>query len=218
MAKDLPELVRVFTPKTLKELLFQSLAMVVMCLSFLAYRVISSDDFIKRWAERNAEIEYMRSHFVFDNFREQSALLIGNRKAESLIIWETEVSGVQASKSVLYAYHFSKGTNDREDWIGMLSPLYVSDQSRVNLTKILEGEVICGELDRNSEVDRLLNEVDGVNYFCSVPVPPTNEKIIGVITLYFKQEPKLTSALRFDMRNASKGIVTERRVDPRMVK
>ena len=109
----------------------------------------------------------------------------------------------------MFAYDSDGGEHVTESWVGKSAPLYASDRNRLDMTYLLEGNVTCSAFDAHSEVERRIAESDNITYVCSVPVPPTSGNMIGVTSVYFDREQLPTSAVRLDMRKASRGIIRE---------
>ena len=192
-------------PKTWKGAIITTWILVVTG----AITLVLTSNPVQTSVARMIDIKKLESHFCPTKFLEQSENLVESLGAKSVVVWATDISGNQASKTVLFAYDSDGGEYPTESWIGRSSPIYASKQSRLDMTYLLEGSVTCSPFEPHSEVEKRIQENDDIIYVCSVPVPPTSSNMIGVISVYFDSEKSATSALRLDMRQASRNIICE---------
>lgn len=192
-------------PKTWKGTVITTWIAVVFTVATL---VVTSGP-VQSSVARLIDMRNLESHFCPDKFLVESQELIDGLGAKSVVVWATDISGNQAAKTVMFAYDSEGGEHTTESWIGKSAPLYASERNRLDMTYLLEGHVTCSEFIAHSEVERRIGEAAGITHICSVPVPPTSGNMIGVISVYFDHVQEATSAVRLDLRKASRGIVYE---------
>lgn len=192
-------------PKTWKGTVITTWLVVIITIASI---IITSKE-VQTSVARMIDIKKLESHFCPTKFLEQSENLVESLGAKSVVVWATDISGNQASKTVLFAYDSDGGEYPTESWIGKSAPIYANQQNRLDMTYLLEGHVACSEFEAHSEVERRIKENDDIVYVCSVPVPPTSSNMIGVISVYFDREQTATSAVRLDMRQASRNIICD---------
>ena len=171
--------------------------------------VVATSPVVQVSMARLIDMRDLESNFCPAKFLSEAQDLVESLDAKSVVVWATDISGNQAAKTVMFAYDSDGGEHITESWIGKSAPLYASDSNRLDMTHLLEGNVTCGSFAAYSEVERRIAESDDIKYVCSVPVPPTSGNMIGVISVYFDREQLPTSAVRLDMRKASRGIIRE---------
>ena len=192
-------------PKTWKGTLITTWIVIILTIASI---IVTSSD-VQTAVARMIDMKELESHFCPAKFLEQSEKLVEGLDAKSVVVWATDISGNQASKTVLFAYDSDGRDHITESWIGRSAPIYASKQSRLDMTYLLEGSVTCSPFEPHSEVEKRIQENDDIIYVCSVPVPPTSSNMIGVVSVYFDNEKSVTSALRLDMRQASRNIICE---------
>lgn len=192
-------------PKTWKGAVITTWIAVVLAVSTL---VVTSGP-VQSHIIRMIDMRELESNFCPAKFLQEAESLVESLGAKSVVVWATDISGNSASKTVMFAYDAEGGEHTTESWLGKSAPLYASDRNRLDMTYLLEGNVTCSAFVAHSEVERRIAEEDDITHVCSVPVPPTSGNMIGVISVYFDREQTATSAVRLDMRNASKGIIRE---------
>lgn len=192
-------------PKTWKGAIITTWIIVILSLS----TVVATSPAVQTSMARLIDMRDLESNFCPANFLSEAESLVESLGAKSVVVWATDISGNQAAKTVMFAYDSDGGEHVTESWVGKSAPLYASDRNRLDMTYLLEGHVACSEFIAHSEVERRIAESDNIIYVCSVPVPPTSGNMIGVISVYFDKEQIPTSAIRLDMRKASRGIIRE---------
>lgn len=192
-------------PKTWKGAIITTWIIVILSLS----TVVATSPAVQTSMARLIDMRDLESNFCPAKFLSEAEDLVESLGAKSVVVWATDISGNQAAKTVMFAYDSDGGEHVTESWVGKSAPLYASDRNRLDMTYLLEGNVTCSAFDAHSEVERRIAESDNITYVCSVPVPPTSGNMIGVISVYFDREQLPTSAVRLDMRKASRGIIRE---------
>lgn len=192
-------------PKTWKGAIITTWIIVILSLS----TVVATSPAVQTSMARLIDMRDLESNFCPAKFLSEAESLVESLGAKSVVVWATDISGNQAAKTVMFAYDSDGGEHVTESWVGKSAPLYASDRNRLDMTYLLEGNVTCSAFDAHSEVERRIAESDNITYVCSVPVPPTSGNMIGVISVYFDREQLPTSAVRLDMRKASRGIIRE---------
>ena len=192
-------------PKTWKGTVITTWIAVVFTVATL---VVTSGP-VQSSVARLIDMRNLESHFCPDKFLVESQDLIDGLGAKSVVVWATDISGNQAAKTVLFAYDSDGGEHVTTSWVGKSAPLYASERNRLDMTYLLEGHVICSAFESHSEVERRIADDGKVTHVCSVPVPPTSGNMIGVISVYFDRDQIATSAVRLDLRKASRGIIRE---------
>ena len=192
-------------PKTWKGAIITTWIIVILSLS----TVVATSPAVQTSMARLIDMRDLESNFCPAKFLSEAESLVESLGAKSVVVWATDISGNQAAKMVMFAYDSDGGEHVTESWVGKSAPLYASDRNRLDMTYLLEGNVTCSAFDAHSEVERRIAESDNITYVCSVPVPPTSGNMIGVISVYFDREQLPTSAVRLDMRKASRGIIRE---------
>ncbi len=203
---DLLSAVKAIMPSSLKGWLIYALTIITTLIALVAWDVTNSDYFrehLLKIVDRND----LKARFCSEAFEQEAKDVIATLKAEAVVIWVTDLSGFAAHKRVLFALDVEHRTKITDSWINKSAPIYATEQSRLDITYLLEGNVVCGEFEIFSDVGRRIEEETGGKYFCSVPVPPTVGHMIGVMTAYFKEKPEMTSALKLELRRAARGIV-----------
>lgn len=198
-------LIQAVIPKTFKALILYALTIFVTAGGLVSYVLLQSDQFQEILLKR-LDRNDLKARFCEEAFEQESRELMQNTGAQAVVVWVTDLSGYTASKTVLYAIDKEHRAKIIDGWINKSSPIYATDQSRIDITHLLEGAVVCGKFEVFSEVGRrIASTVDG-KYFCSSPVPPTAGHMIGVITAYFDHPVEATKAMQLEMRRAAKNI------------
>ena len=192
-------------PKTAKGTIYTVIILIVITIGAL----VTTSPTVQNSIARLIDMRDLQSRFCPHKFLIESQKLIDSLEAKSVVVWATDISGNQASKTVMFAYDSDGGEHITESWLGKSAPLYASERNRLDMTYLLEGSVVCSLFEVHSEVERRIAETDDISYVCSVPVPPTSGNMIGVISVYFDREQIATSAVRLDLRKASRGIIHE---------
>lgn len=192
-------------PKTWKGAIITTWILVVTGVVTL----VATSNPVQTSVARMIDMRELQSKFCPAKFLEESKRLVESLDAKSVVVWATDISGNQAAKTVMFAYDSKGGEHTTGSWVGKSAPLYASERNRLDMTYLLEGHVTCTEFVPHSEVERRIVEMDSVTHVCSVPVPPTSGNMIGVISVYFDHAQEITSAVRLDLRKASKGIIHE---------
>ena len=192
-------------PKTWKGAIITTWILVVTG----AVTLVATSNPVQTSVARLIDMRNLQSQFCPEQFLQESERLVESLGAKSVVVWATDISGNQAAKTVMFAYDSEGGEHTTESWIGKSAPLYASERNRLEMTYLLEGHVTCSEFTAHSEIERRISEIDSITHVCSVPVPPTSGNMIGVISVYFDHAQEATSAVRLDLRKASRGIVHE---------
>ncbi|WP_026878512.1 hypothetical protein [Ignatzschineria larvae] len=192
-------------PKTWKGAVITTWIVALLSLATL----ITTSQPVQNSIARLIDMRDLQSRFCPQKFLIESQKLVDSLEAKSVVVWATDISGNQASKTVMFAYDSDGGEHVTESWVGKSAPLYASERNRLDMTYLLEGSVVCSPFESHSEVERRIRESDDISYVCSVPVPPTSSNMIGVISVYFDKEQTATSAVRLDMRQASRNIICD---------
>lgn len=192
-------------PKTWKGVVITTWIIALLSLATL----ITTSQPVQNSIARLIDIRDLQSRFCPQKFLIESQKLVDSLEAKSVVVWATDISGNQAAKTVLFAYDSDGGEHVTTSWVGKSAPLYASERNRLDMTYLLEGHVVCSVFESHSEVERRIADDGDVTHVCSVPVPPTSGNMIGVISVYFDRDQIATSAVRLDLRKASRGIIRE---------
>lgn len=200
--------IQALTPTTFKSWILFVLTIISGAGGIAIYNVAQSDQ-VKEYLLKLVDRNELKARFCEEAFESQANELINVLGAKAVVVWVTDLSGTTANKTVLYALDSNHKSKMTESWVGKTSPIYATNQSRIDITRLLEGAVICGRFEVFSDIGTRIVRETHSDWFCSSPVPPTSGHMIGVITAYFDKEPDVSSALMLEMRKASKGIVYE---------
>lgn len=195
-------------PKSFKGWILYTLTIAVTVTGAVGYTLMQTEQFQESILKR-IDRNNLKARFDEDKFESVAKELMANTGANVVVVWVTDLAGVYANKTVLYAEDKDGMSNVTDGWIGKSSPIYATMQSRLDITHLLEGNVICGRFEVFSGVGKRITEMAGGDYFCSSPVPPTAGHMIGVISAYFENEVEMTKAIQLEMRKAARNIVQD---------